>query len=265
MLNPRSQLANLEPDTESDEGPLTPKQERFAQVWALTDNQSVAYRRAYDVGDRTLPATVWKAASVRAQIPKIRARYNELRQAALNETMMPLREMLQWHLDIATADPNEIVRVVARNCRHCRGFNFEYQWRDEDELIAAQIEAMDAKKEPPQNNGGFGFSGGLEPVLECPHCYGRGVEHVEIADTTKLVGKARKLYAGAEQDRYGCIKVKMHDQQAAWDKVLRMRGGYKDTLDLRTPEQRAAEAVRNRLPENVTIEDASKAYIELLG
>ena len=86
-----------------------------------------------------------------------------------------------------------------------------------------------------------------------------------LADTSKLTGKARKLYAGAEQDRFGCIKIKMHDQSAAWDKILRMRGAYNDKLDLRTPQQRAEETQRAKLPDGLTIEDASKAYIDLLG
>ena len=71
-----------------------------------------------------------------------------------------------------------------------------------------------------------------------------------IADTTKLTGKARKLYAGAKQDRFGCIEIKMHDQDKAREMVGRMLGAFNDKLDLRTPEERAKSEAKARLPDN---------------
>jgi len=267
MSTPRQQLANVNPDdVDNIEGPtLTAKQDRFAQVWARTDSKSAAYREVY-AHPNTLPNTIWVQASRIADLPQVKARYHVLHEEAANETLLSLREALQWQIDIATADPNELVRVVAYNCRHCHGINYEYQWKDEDEYVNACVETIDNKlKKTPSEAGGYGFVGNLPPTPTCPHCYGQGIEHTLIADTTKLTGKARKLYAGAEQDRWGVIKIKMHDQDAAWDKVLRMRGAYNDKLDLRTPQQRAAETARQKLPDDITIEDASKAYIALLG
>lgn len=267
MESTRQQLANVIPDdVDYIEGPtLTPKQERFAQVWARTDNQSAAYREVY-AHEGTTPATIWAQASRIAALPQVKARYHVLHEEAANETLLSLREALQWQIDIATADPNELVRVVADNCRYCNGINYGYQWKNEDEYIDACVKAIDEKsKLTPDDSGGYGFVGNGTPSPTCPHCYGVGIERTVIADTTKLTGKARKLYAGAEQDRWGCIKIKMHDQTAAWDKVLRMRGAYNDKLDLRTPEQRAAETARAKLPDDITLEDASKAYIGLLG
>lgn len=264
----RQQLATVIPnDADFAEVPTcTPRQERFAQVWARTDNQTAAYRDAYNPDPKTALGSIWSAASRVANFPQVKARYHILHEEAANETLLSLREALQWQIDIATADPNELVRVVADNCRHCHGTNYGYQWRDEDEYIDACVAAIDNKmKKSPSDAGGYGFIGNMQPSPTCPHCYGVGIERTVIADTTKLTGKARKLYAGAEQDRYGVIKIKMHDQDAAWDKVLRMRGAYNDKLDLRTPEQRAAETARQTLPDNITIEDASKAYITLLG
>jgi len=266
MENVRQQLATLEAaGTEFGDGELTPKQERFAQVWARTDNQSAAYREVYASPDTT-PATVWANASRIANLPQVKARYHVLHEEAANETLLSLREALQWQIDIATADPNELVRVVHRCCRHCHGVNHQYQWKNDDELFEAEVKALDQKlKTSPSAAGGFGFNPTLDPSPTCPHCYGQGIEHTLLADTSKLTGKARKLYAGAEQDRFGCIKIKMHDQSAAWDKILRMRGAYNDKLDLRTPQQRAEETQRAKLPDGLTIEDASKAYIDLLG
>jgi Terminase small subunit. len=284
METTRQQLATCTTDDVDyiDGEALTPKQERFAQLWAKYDNQSAAYREAYEVGPKTTPASVWAMASRVANLPKVRARYQVLHEEAANEVLMSLREALQWQIDIATADPNELVRTERYNCRHCNGDKYGYQWKDFDEFMSAFVAATDALAEQeafnlvskikdkkkitiPSEAGGYGFVGNAAPAPGCPHCYGQGVVHTIVADTSKLTGKARKLYAGAKEDRYGCIEIKMHDQSAAWDKILRMRGAYNDKLDLRTPEQRAAETAKQTLPDNISIEDAQKAYLDLLG
>jgi phage terminase small subunit len=244
----------------------TPKQELFAKWLAETGNQAAAYRKAYNVHERTLPGTVWASASRVAALPQVRARVRHYQERAALETVVSIREALQWQLDIATADPNEIVRVVARCCRCCHGRNFRHQWKDEAEFLDAQTKALDAGDAVmPSDEGGYGFNGSLEPNPICPACYGVGIEQTIIADTTKLTGKARKLYAGAKQDRFGAIEVKLHDQKAAWEMVCRMLGAFNDKLDLRTPEERAKAEAKTKLPENVTPEQAAKAYLQLLG
>jgi phage terminase small subunit len=189
-----------------------------------------------------------------------------LHEQAVLETVISVREALQWQLDIATADPNEVVRVVARCCRNCYGVGHRYQWRDDEEFVAACVKSVEnADENVPSDTGGYGYNGALEPCPTCPHCYGIGHEQTIIADTTKLTGKARKLYAGAEQDRFGAIKVKLHDQAAAWERVCRMLGAFNDKLDLRSPEERAKAEAKTKLPDNVTAETAAKAYLALLG
>lgn len=248
------------------DSPCTPKQELFARVLAETGNAAAAYRKTYAVGDRTLPTTVWAAASRIAALPQVRARVRHYNELATLETIVSVREALQWQLDIATADPNEIVRVVQRCCRYCHGVNFRYQWKDEDEYTAEAAKACeDPDATMPSDVGGYGYSGALEPNPICPHCYGVGLEQTIVSDTTKLTGKARKLYAGAKQDRFGAIEVKLHDQKAAWEMVCRMLGAFNDKLDLRTPEERAQAEAKTRLPDNVTEEQAAKAYLTLLG
>lgn len=252
-------------DRETIAGELTAKQALFAAAWAETGNKAAAYRTAYDVGDRTLPATIWSAASVIAAIPKVQARYKELCEQALLETIYSVRELFQHQVNIATADPNELMRTVVHCCRHCHGFNHEYQFRDEDELIDAQAKALDDKKQPPSGLGGFGFNAALEPVKTCTKCYGEGLPHVVISDTTKLTGKARALYAGAEQDRWGCIKIRTHDQQKASDFIGKMMGVFKESgLDLRTDAQKQTDKERARIPDNCNEDEAGRAYLSML-
>lgn len=267
METARAYVTTPAPDDDANVGgeKLTAKQEAFAQAWAKTGNQSAAYRIAYSVHERTLPNTVWASASRIAALPKVEARYKVLVQQAALETLVTVREALAWQLDIATADPNELTRVVLRNCRHCRGVGFAYQWRDMDEYLAECVKALDAELDPPADGGGYGFNGALEPVPACPHCLGCGVPQTIVADTMKLTGKARKLYAGVEEDRFGAIKIKMHDQDAAWERVCRMLGAFKDSLDLRTPEERAKAESRAALPADLTPETAARAYLQLLA
>lgn len=249
---------------EGASGTLTTKQATFAAAWAKTGNKAAAYRIAYNVRPTTAPNVVWVAASRLAALPQVEAKFKELCQQATLETLMSVREFFQWQVDVATADPNEIVRVVARCCRYCHGSKGRYQWIDDDEYMKACVDALDAQQPVPTDDGGYGFNGGLEPNPICAHCYGVGIEQTIISDTTKLTGKARKLYAGAKQDRFGAIEVKLHDQQKAAEMVGRMLGAFKD-LDLRTPEERERATQRAQLPANVTAEDAAKAYLTLIN
>lgn len=263
-----AQLTAAAPDDDADvvAAILTPKQELFACAWASTGNQAAAYRKVYAVSVRTLPNTVWAAASRIAALPAVAARFKELQEQAALESVMSIREALQWQLDIATANPDVLTRVALRNCRHCHGVGHGYQWKHRDEYIAEEAKALDEERSVlPNDAGGYGFDGALEPVATCPECFGCGIPQTIVCDTTKLTGKERKLFAGVEEDRFGAIKIKMHDQGAAWERALRMLGAFKDSLDLRTPAERAKSEADARLPDNLTSDQASKAYLALLG
>lgn len=241
---------------------LTSKQERFAQEWARTGNRAAAYRIAYNVGPKTLPGTVWGSASRIATLPAVAKRHAELVQEAAMQTVVSIHEALQWQLDIATADPNEIVSVAIRCCRHCYGNDHAYQWIDDDEYVKACITAIDeGKAEAPTNEGGYGYLRALEPVVTCPHCLGAGIHETVIHDTTKLTGKARKLYKGAKQDRFGAVEVFTHDQKAAWEMVCRMLGAFNDKLDL-DPKNKGKST---KLPDGLSEQEAARAYLDMLG
>jgi phage terminase small subunit len=239
----------------------TAKQDTFARVWAETGNQSAAYRKAYDVHPDTLPGTVWSNASRIAALPCVRRRYEEIRQQLALETVISVRDALQWQLDIATADPNEIAYIAKRACRHCYGVEHRYQWTDDDEYLAACVAAIDGKKDCPSDAGGYGYTRAKDPVATCPHCLGNGVTENVLNDTRNLSGKARKLYKGVDI-KNGELVVLMHDQKAAWEMVCRMLGAFNDKLDLRTPADRAAAA---KMPDDVGERDAARAYLAMLS
>lgn len=263
MENTRAKLLTIVPPETDDSGCVgetcTGRQEIFAQAWARTGNKAAAYREAYTPEPNTAPGTVWSQASRISNIPAVTKRYNELIQAAALETVISVREALQWQLDIATADPNEIAYVAKRPCRHCYGAGHKYQWADEDEYMHACIKAIDEKKNPPSDEGGYGYTKALEPAHGCPHCLGAGIPEEVVNDTTKLTGKARKLYRGLDY-KNGQWVVTMHDQEKAWEKVCRMLGAFNDKLDLRTPGERKAAT---SLPEGINEQDAARAYLAM--
>jgi hypothetical protein len=239
----------------------TVRQDAFARVWAETGNQAAAYRTAYNVHERTLPNTVWNNASRIAAIPCVRKQADEYRQKAALEMIVTVREALQWQVDIATADPNEIYYVAQRCCRNCYGINFKKQWVDYEEYSGECIKALDEGRVPPSDEGGYGYSRAREPALECPHCLGAGIPENVVNDTRKLQGKARKLFKGIDI-KNGQLVVQIHDQQKAWEMACRMLGAFNDKLDLRTPAERGNLA---KIPEGSTEQDAARAYVSLMG
>lgn len=239
----------------------TAKQDAFARAWAETGNQSAAYRKAYNVHPDTLPQSIWVNASRVAAIPCVRRRFEEIRQQLALETIISVRDALQWQLDIATADPNEIAYIAKRACRHCHGIDHAYQWIDDAEYMAACVEAIDKQKECPTDTGGYGYTRAKDPAQSCPSCLGNGITENVLNDTRNLTGKARKLYKGLDI-KNGELVVTMHDQAKAWEMVCRMLGAFNDKLDLRTPADRAAAA---RMPDNVGEQEAARAYLAMLS
>tara|TARA_R110002126_G_scaffold52397_1_gene142504 strand:+ start:99 stop:557 length:459 start_codon:yes stop_codon:yes gene_type:complete len=57
---------------------LTPKQEKFANLYVELGNASEAYRQSYDVGEDTADSTVWKLSSRELSKGHVRCRVVEL-------------------------------------------------------------------------------------------------------------------------------------------------------------------------------------------
>lgn len=245
-------------DSEVTTRECTPKQEVFARMWAETNNKAAAYRRAYNVHPRTTTNSICVSASRIAALPWVIKRYKELYQESVLDSIMSVRELYQIQADIVTADPDELVSVRAKCCRNCYGENFNYQWRDDAEYMQACVKSIDQDTPAPDDSGGYGYFATLEPNPLCTHCYGVGFREVHLADTSRLVGKARRLYGGAEMDRFGAIKVKILDQHKAAQLMAQMRGALPE-LD-KVPLSKND----NASPENITTEQAEKAYLKLL-
>src|SRR6185369_12926962 len=108
----------------------------------------------------------------------------------------------------------------------------------------------------PDASGGFGWHGRKPPNPLCPYCYGEGVEHTHIADTSKISTKARKLIKSISNNRYGEITIEMHDQQKARESLARCMGAFNDKLILpKTP----GSGDDKTIDEGVSPQDAARA------
>lgn len=253
----------LKGDPEPADTPLTPKEEDFANAFVVCRNLTTAYRIAYGTHHPgASPGAIHQRGHFIANKPHVAARIQQLRDEASAKTVIKARELIQdWH-DIASTDPGEIMRVETQNCRHCHGLGGRYQWADEDEYMQA-VAAWEAKDEalrgtPPDPMGGFGFHVQNDPSPSCRECRGAGVIVVKITSTDKLSAAARKLYKGVKQTKQG-IEVMVHDAFAA-------RRALAETLGITSgKDPTLAAAAPTLAPEDATPENASVAYLEMLG
>ena len=73
---------------------LTPKQEKFAQVYVQTGNASEAYRQAYDAS-KMKPETITRKAFDLMQDGNVTARLKEIREELAKASQISLKELLE--------------------------------------------------------------------------------------------------------------------------------------------------------------------------
>lgn len=196
---------------------LSPKEERYCLEILAGKEKREAYRIAY--GTRGNPENVGNRVHVIARI-------QELRKPIIEEAQMKAADVLTKWIDIAMADPNDIVQHRRTCCRFCYGKNNEYQWTaGEYASIAAQ--AVENNKIPPTCGGGFGFDANMAPHIACPECFGNGVAQVYFVDTRQLKGRAKALYAGVKKTSGGGVEVLLRNQDAALENIAKFLGMFK--------------------------------------
>lgn len=204
---------------------MTPKQQRFVHEYCVDFNATQAAARAGYSED-----TAGSQGGRLLQNVEIKAAIDErLADLAAAAAVTPENIFRRW-LELANADPADLMQVRRNNCRHCWGVGHAYQWT-EAEYTAAVNRAVNAGMQVPDGMGGFDFDPEREPNPECSECGGVGVESVFVADTRKLKPAARKLFAGVQKTKDG-IKVLCRDQDAAIANLARCLGMFKDNTNL---------------------------------
>lgn len=78
--------------------PITPKQEKFAQVWHATGNKSEAYRQSYNCGNMSADVINVKAVEVAAN-GNVAVRFAELQKAAQKRNNVTVDTVSQMYLE----------------------------------------------------------------------------------------------------------------------------------------------------------------------
>ncbi len=207
---------------------LTNQQILFVQEYCKDFNGTQAAIRA----QYAEPAAAQQASRLLSNV-KIKALIEERKQEIAAIARADCAWVLRQWLQIATADPNELVQLRRHNCRHCHGFAFGYQWT-ESQYQRECDKAIENKKDFPELAGGFGYDVNGEPNPECPECGGLGTEYQHITDTRKLKGSAKLLYGGIQKTKDG-LKVVMRDQDAAVINIAKYLGMHIDRKEISGP------------------------------
>jgi len=227
-------------------GSCNAQEQLFAEHWAVHRNQAQAYKHAYG------PDVTYGSALVLGhKMFHRQAVQDEI--AALMETQRvnsPAVANVGWLLrrfvDIATADPRELIGLKIGACRFCHGEGHGYHWREREYLDAiAKAEKETAKLrrkgvigaaaaddvDLPDIAGGFGYNATKPPHPDCPECHGEGIERFVPRDTDNLSDQALLLYGGVKAKRDG-YEIIMADQQKALEMAGRIMGAFTDKVDV---------------------------------
>lgn len=217
---------------------ITYQREMFCQHYAQFRSGPAAYIHAFNVRDTTAVKTIDANASKLLSLTEIQQRIDELVAASVDKipATFTAADALKTWLDIAFADPNELIGMRVGACRHCYGEGHKYQWKEHEFLEALErAEKLTAKGEPdielPDPAGGFGYRRTAAPNPECPHCEGDGEEYVAARDTRKLSPAARLLFGGVKKKRDG-VEIIIADQKKALENACRILGAFNDGVKL---------------------------------
>lgn len=196
---------------------LEPKQRAFVREYCVDYNATqAAIRAGYS------EKTAGSIGGENLQKPEINEAIQErMAELAAAAELTPQWILKRW-MELATADPGDLARVKRVNCRHCNGFDFNYQWTAR-EYRKALDKAIKEGQGAPEFEGGLDYKPNGEINPECPECGGEGVAYTLVEDTRKVVGHGRKLFAGVKQTKDG-IEIKMRDQDGALANLAKYLG-----------------------------------------
>lgn len=216
--------------------PLTATQDAFVDHYIRYRNATQAYKAATsnDVAYSTAHTEGYRLLRNEAVQEAIKARA----KLAYADSTASTGWLLQRFLDMATADPRELIGLKIGCCRYCHGDDHLYQWREREYLEALQEAetalaiARPALRETirlPDIGGGLDFNATLSPDPNCPQCHGEGVERVVPRDTDQLSDQALLLFGGVKV-KNGSLEIIIADRTKALENVGRIMGAFTDKL-----------------------------------
>jgi len=235
------------------------KQEAFVREYLSNGGVgSEAYKVAYDQHNASAK-NIARRSSQLYNHPIINKRLADARARIADRVEMSVADVLSHWVKIATADPNELIQHRRVNCRYCHGVGGEYQWT-EGEYTRACAKAIDLQRELPKDIGGYGFDIKRAPNTVCVECNGEGEPNVFTGDTRYLSEKARLLYGGIKQTKYGA-EVVLRNQDAALQSIARYLGMFKERLEISGKEGGPIASISTVTTDPV---EAAKIYQQIM-
>lgn len=207
---------------------LSDLQAKFVNEYLIDLNRAAAYERAGYKGEGN---TAYVNATRMLRNAKVSRAITGALAERERRTEITQDAVLKMWWDIATTDVNELTEYRRLCCRYCWGFGFNYQWRDAVEFDDAVIEAKAKKQKTPNDNGGYGYDGTLDPNPDCPRCNGTGIGRAHFHDTRDLTGAARRLFAGVKEGKFG-VEVITRNQDDALKMVAQHLGMVKNKTEI---------------------------------
>jgi phage terminase small subunit len=238
---------------------LTASQFKFVKAYASHREPQRAYREAFGARDWADSSVAAEASKLLA-LPKIALKIEQEIAELESLTGFTAAAALHAFLNIATADPRELIELRVGACRYCYGIDGAYQWDDASYLKALrdQEKLSEKDRELPDITGGFGYDPRREPNPACVPCAGNGVQRVVPKDTANLSPQALMLYGGVKQTRNG-IEIIVADRMKALENAARIIGAFKDSVRLDGTIGQMVDIMQMTDPN-----EAAKAYQELM-
>lgn len=230
---------NLPVPTRSPDSPLTALQLAFVEHFLRYRNATQAYKFASPNGETMRYQSAANEGQKLLRDERIQAAIKAGAKTAFADTAASVGWLLQRFLDIATADPRELIGLKVGCCRYCYGEGHEYQWREGEYLHALKEAEREWSLATPSARagvrfpdvaGGFGYNATLEPVDDCPRCHGEGVERFVPRDTDRLSDQALLLFGGVKVKQGGGYEIVIADRQKALENAGRIMGAFTDKV-----------------------------------
>lgn len=265
-------VLNLPQIERSPASEMTALQVRFVEHFLRYRNATQAYK--YAAGDCAYSTAAAEGAKL-LRDDRVQEAIRVGAKEAFKGTSASVGWLLQRFLDVATADPRELIGLKVGACRYCHGDDHGYQWREREYLEALQEAERQVRLAPPSLRaevkfpdiaGGFGFNATKPPHAACPQCHGEGVERFVPRDTDNLSDQALLLFGGVKVKPNGGYEIIIADRQKALENVGRIMGAFTDKVqhsgaigalvavdDLRKADPvAAAKAYREMIAGNLT-------------
>lgn len=227
---------NLPAARRSPDAALTAIQVRFVDHYLRYRNATQAYKHACDKQDLAYHTAATEGAKL-LRDARIQAAIKAGAKEAFADTTASVGWLLQRYLDVATADPRELIGLKVGCCRYCHGEGHAYHWREREYLDACDEVERHNRENPnqtlpyPDPGGGLDFNATHPPHPSCPQCHGEGVERFVPRDTDKLSDQALLLYGGVKVKKDG-YEIVIADRQKALDMAGKIIGAFQDKVQL---------------------------------